>query len=116
MMILACLMGNVLSILIPCRIDPGSMKPTKMPAGMMLVMAVCQLLSVIGFAPAFLPPFAERWWRNAGLSSAVPVNLLLSVGLAGLAAFVYWRALGPLGRLLQRRETKILGVVSTEVE
>ena len=46
----------------------------------------------------------------------VPVNLILSVLLAALAAFAYWQTLGPLGRLLQRRETKILGVVTVEVE
>jgi hypothetical protein len=31
-------------------------------------------------------------------------------------ALVYWQALGPLGRLLQRRETRILGIVTVEVE
>ena len=37
-------------------------------------------------------------------------------GLAALTGFAYWQALGPLGRLLQRRETKILSVVTVEVE
>jgi hypothetical protein len=46
----------------------------------------------------------------------VPVNFLFSFALAALVAFVYWTTLGPLGRLLQRRETKILNVVSVEVE
>jgi nitrate/nitrite transporter NarK len=46
----------------------------------------------------------------------VPVNLILSVLLAMLVAFAYWQTLGPLGRLLQRRETKILDVVTVEVE
>ena len=116
MLILASMMGNVLSILLPCRIAPGSMKPTKMPAGMMLLMVLCQFLSVIGLAPAFLPPLAEMYWKKAGLPGVVPVNLLLSAGLAALGAFAYWRALGPLGRLLQRRETRILNVVTAEVE
>jgi hypothetical protein len=30
--------------------------------------------------------------------------------------FVYWLTLTPLGRLLQRRETKILGIITVEVE
>jgi hypothetical protein len=46
----------------------------------------------------------------------VPVNLILSAALAALTALAYWQALGPLGRLLQRRETGILGVVTAEVE
>ena len=53
---------------------------------------------------------------GTGWSNAVPVNLILSVSLATLAALAYWRALGPLGRLLQRRETSILAVVTVEVE
>ena len=63
-----------------------------------------------------MPPLAELLWRLAGWPDAVPVNLILSVLLAALAALAYWQTLGPLGRLLQRRETKILGVVTVEVE
>jgi hypothetical protein len=59
---------------------------------------------------------AELLWRQAGGPGVVPVNFILSVLLAGLAAFAYRQTLGPLGRLLQRRETKILGVVTVEVE
>jgi len=36
--------------------------------------------------------------------------------LAGVAAFAYWKTLGPLGRLLHRRETRILGVVTVDVD
>ena len=36
--------------------------------------------------------------------------------MAGVMAFVYWKTLGPLGRLLQRRETRILSTVSVDVE
>ena len=61
-------------------------------------------------------PLAELLWRLAGWPDAVPVNLILSVLLAVLVSVAYWQTLGPLGRLLQRRETKILGVVTVEVE
>jgi hypothetical protein len=33
-----------------------------------------------------------------------------------LAAIVYWRALGPLGRLLQRREGAVMQAVTVEQE
>ncbi len=108
--------GNVLSILVPFRIQPGSMKPTKMPGLAMLVMMLCQMLFPIAMSPAFVPPLAELLWRRAGWPEMVPVNLILSALLAALAATAYWQTLGPLGRLLQRRETKILGVVTVEVE
>jgi hypothetical protein len=46
----------------------------------------------------------------------VPVNLICSALLCGVLVLIYWQALSPLGRLLQRREAKILGVVTVEVE
>jgi hypothetical protein len=116
LLLLAGLAGNVLSILVPYRIQPGSLKPTKMPGLAMLVMILCHLLFPLAMAPVFLPPLAALLWRLGGWPEAVPVNLLLSAALAALTAFAYWQTLAPLGRLLQRRETKILGVVTVEVE
>jgi hypothetical protein len=46
----------------------------------------------------------------------VPVNLIGSMLLCGSMLLVYRQTLPPLGRLLHRRETKILGVVTVEVE
>jgi hypothetical protein len=116
LLLLAGLAGNALSILVPYRIQPGSLKPTKMPGLAMLAMILCHMLVPVAMAPAFVPPLAELLWRLAGWPDAVPVNLILSVLLAALVALAYWQTLGPLGRLLQRRETKILGVVTVEVE
>jgi hypothetical protein len=116
LLLLAGLAGNALSILVPYRIQPGSLKPTKMPGLAMLAMILCHMLIPVAMAPAFVPPLAELLWRLAGWPDAVPVNLILSVPLATVVALAYWQTLGPLGRLLQRRETKILGVVTAEVE
>jgi hypothetical protein len=44
------------------------------------------------------------------------VNLVASIVVAALAGVVYWRALGPLGRLLYRREGAILQAVTVEQE
>ena len=116
LLLLAGLAGNLLSILVPYRIQPGSMKPTKMPGLAMLVMILCHMLFPLAMVPLFAPPLAGLLWRLAGWPDLVPVNLILSVLLAALMAVAYWQALGPLGRLLQRRETKILAVVTVEVE
>ncbi|NOS68827.1 MAG: hypothetical protein HOP33_02755 [Verrucomicrobia bacterium] len=115
-LMLAGIAGNLLSILVPYRMQPGTMKPTKMPALAMLMMVLCQLSSPLATSPVMLPPLFEWLWRRAGWPGVVPVNLFFSMGLAGLAAFAYWQMLGPLGRLLQRRETRILAVVTAEVE
>lgn len=116
LLLMAGLAGNLLSILVPYRIQAGSLKPTKMPGLAMLTMVVCHLIFPIVMIPVFLPPLLELLWQLADWPKAVPVNLLLSAGFAALMALVYWQTLGPLGRLLQRRETKILSVVSVEVE
>jgi len=108
--------GNLLSLLVPYRIQPGSMKPTKMPGLAMLVLMFCQMLFPVAMSPVFAGPLLELFWRRSELPDSVPVNLIFSALLCGLMAFAYWRLLAPLGRLLQRRETKILGVITVEVE
>ncbi|HEY3863627.1 MAG TPA: hypothetical protein VGO59_17265 [Verrucomicrobiae bacterium] len=116
LLLMAGMAGNLLSILVPYRIQPGTMKPTKMPGLAMLTLMACHLLFPVAMAPAFVPALAELLWHKSGWAGAGAVNLLLSLVLAGAAALAYWQALGPLGRLLQRRETKILGIISVEVE
>jgi ABC-2 type transport system permease protein len=108
--------GNLVSILTPYRIQPGSMKATKLPVKTMLMTFVCMVLFPLLVAPAFVPPLAELLWRLGGGSTLFPLNLLLSFGLAILVSLAYWCSLAPLGRLLHRREIEILGVVTTDVE
>ncbi|HEX3626476.1 MAG TPA: hypothetical protein VH280_13755 [Verrucomicrobiae bacterium] len=108
--------GNFISIIIPQRIAPGTLRPTKMKIEIALLMVVLQFLFLAAMAPIFLPAFLEFLWRRGRLPGLVPVNLILSVGLCGAAVFLYWITLEPLGRLLQKRETKILETVTAEVE
>lgn len=116
MSVVACIFGNLLSILVPYRIQPASLKPTKIPAGTALLMVLCQFLFPLALLPIFAPPLIELAWRAAGMPAAYAVNLILSILLLALAAGLYWLLLAPMGRLLQRRETKILHTVSAEVE
>jgi ABC-2 type transport system permease protein len=115
-LLMAGIAGNLLSILIPYRIQPGSMKPTKMPGLAMVVLMFCQMLFPLAMLPVFAGPLLELLWRRAGLPDFVPVNLICSALLCGVMVFAYWQLLAPLGRLLHRRETKILGVITVEVE
>ncbi len=115
-LLIAGIAGNLLSMLIPYRIQPGSMKPTKMPGLAMLVLMFCQMLFPVAMLPVFAGPLLDLLWHRSDLPAFVPVNLIFSALLCGLMAFAYWRLLAPLGRLLQRRETKILGVITVEVE
>jgi ABC-2 type transport system permease protein len=116
LLLLGSMSGNLLSILVPFRIAAGSLKPTKMPALAMLTMILCQLLFPVLMFPVFVPPLLEWLWQLAGWPVLVPVNLIFSVLLAALTAILYWRTLVPLGRLLQRREIRILNTVTAEQE
>ena len=116
LLLLGSLAGNLLSILVPFRIEAGSMKPTKMPGMAMLVMVLLQLLFPLVMLPVFVPALLELLWQLAGWPVLIPVNLILSVLLATLTAILYWQTLGPLGRLLQQREIKILNTVTAEQE
>ena len=60
--------GNLLSILVPFRIQAGSMKPTKMPALATLIMVLCQLLFPVVMATCSMharkdPPQISAGWR-----------------------------------------------------
>jgi len=116
LLVMAGLAGNLLSILVPYRIQPGSMKPTKLPGLAMLVLVFFQMLFPMAMVPVFAGPLLEFLWHRSDLPAFIPVNLIISALFCGLMLFVYWLALTPLGRLLQRRETKILGVIAVEVE
>lgn len=108
--------GNLLSILVPFRVQAGSLKPTKMPALPMIMMVVCHMLFPLVMIPVFAPPLLELLWHQADWPAFVPVNLIGSAVLAALSALLYWQTLGSYGRLLQRREMKILDTVTAEQE
>jgi hypothetical protein len=115
-LLLAAMVGNLLSILVPYRIQPGSMKPTKMPASRCSCWCCRRCHCRSQLTPAFVPPLAGYLSQRFGGPPASIVNLGLSLVLALVTAFAYRQTLPPLGRLLSRRETKILATVSVEVE
>ena len=116
MTLILLLFGNLLSILLPFRIQQGTMKPTKPPFLKMLALMFCQFFVPICLAPGALPPLAELLWRKTDGSELLPVNLILSVLLLALAVTGYWLALEPLANLYTRREHAILKSVTAEEE
>ena len=108
--------GNLLSILVPYRIQPGSMRPTKMPALAMVMLVLSQMAMPLAMSPVFFPPLIGWLAERAGGPPAAVVNLLLSLGLALVMIAIYKASLAPLGRLLRAREIKILETVSVDVE
>ena len=82
----------------------------------MLMLMFGQMLFPLAMLPVFAGPLLELLWHRSDLPGFVPVNLIFSALFSGLMTMLYWQTLAPLGRLLQRRETKILGVITVEVE
>jgi ABC-2 type transport system permease protein len=116
MLLIAATVGNLLSILLPYRIRAGSMKATKLPAGAMLALIGCQFGLPALCAPAFAGPLAVLFGHSAHWKHPVVLDFVLSLAVAAAAAGAYAACLGPLGRLLQRRETLILAQVAVEQE
>jgi len=108
--------GNFVSIIAPFRITPGTLRPTKIKSGRMLLMIALQMTFLTTVTPIFLPALAGFLWHEGDLPDFVPVNLILSAILCGTMIFIYRQTLAPLGRLFQKRETKILEIVTAEVE
>ena len=109
--------GNAVSSLVPFRVAPGSLKPTKTRTTTTIMIVLSHLLMLpLTIVPLFLGPVLG-WWLAGGHSApAQLINLAVSAALLAVLALAYWASLVPLGKLLERREKEILRVVTQEVE
>lgn len=114
--VLFSVFGNLASILLPYRVAPGSLKPTKLSPSKVIAITVLQILTALVILPALIPAALGLLSQRIGLLDAQVVNLLGSVGLAILALWLYRITLPPLGQLLRKRETQILQAVTTAPE
>ena len=114
--LLISMVGNLISVLVPYRVAPGSLKPTKSSTKTTILILVSRIFFPMVMAPIFFPPAIGLLWSTVGWLPAAPVNLFYSAALLALLAFFYRLSLGPLGELLQRREKEILQVVTKEIE
>ena len=108
--------GNLVSVLVPHRIAPGSLKPTKNSTLTNLMLFVSRLLFPMAMLPIFLAPAIALLLSRLGGLPAAPANLLASAAILAILAFFYKLSLNTLGDLLQTREKQILDIVTQEVE
>jgi len=113
---LLSIVGNLISVLVPYRISPGSMKRTKTSAMTSFLIFISRLLFPVAMVPMFLPPATGLLMSRLGWLPAGPVILLSSMVLLGLLTFFYRLSLPGLGDLLLKREKQILKVVTEKVE
>jgi ABC-2 type transport system permease protein len=114
--LLLSLLGNLMSIYIPYRIAPGTLKLNKVPALTVFLVALSHSLFPLAMVPIFLPPGLGFLFAKAGWFPAAMINVIFSLVLLAVIALAYRYSLPALGSLLQQREIKILGVVSREME
>ena len=108
--------GNLFSILLPFRMSQGSLKPTKIPKLVILMMMGTHMLFPLMALPIFLGPLIGYITSHLNWAPALPVNLLSSGAVMLLSYLGYRLSLPALGRLFQRREIKILATVTHELE
>jgi hypothetical protein len=113
MYLLYCIVANVLSILVPMRIAPGSMQPSK-PGGLTILLQLVFMFSCpILMSLTLLPVGIELAAEAMGLRY-VPLDLLLSLVECAAIGGIYILLLGLQGDWLQAREQKILQIVTTK--
>lgn len=112
MFLVYCLLANVLSILVPVAVQPGSFKPNQIKGLALVLYFAFTFLLPLALTPALLPLGIELGMEALGWVEGVPVALGLSLLGLGLVGLVYHQVLSWQGQLLQSRERKILEVVA----
>lgn len=107
---------NLLSILIPYRLSPGTLQAKKPKAIVFVAVLLSMLVTPILMAPAFIPPALNYAFAHFGWLPWLPVNLLASIVILALVIGLYWLLLPFQGRLLQAAEKRILREVTEETE
>jgi hypothetical protein len=116
MFLVFCLVGNVLSILAPMSTSAGSMKPVKPKATVILIHFCFVFLMPLALTPTLIPlgiEFALSTWTSL---SWFPAYLIFAILECALMIWLYPVILKSQGEFLERRERKILDVVTAKTE
>ncbi len=116
MYLLYCLPANVLSILSPMRIAPGSFQPSRTGGVAILTQLVFLFFWPIVLAPTLLPVGLEWAVEELGGIHGVPIDLLLSLLICAGIVLLYGLLVRLQGDWLQEREQRILQIVTTREE
>jgi ABC-2 type transport system permease protein len=116
MYLLFCLTGNILSILSPITLKPGSGQPASHQGIRVLFHVVFMLIvpALIGFT--LIPLGIEALFTLMKWIVWFPVFLVLGIVQVAVMLWLYRVALNWQGSLLQRREQKILEIVGVKAE
>jgi hypothetical protein len=113
---LFALLANMLSILTPMAVAPGSMKASNVKILPVLVQLAVMLFFPLVFLPAAIPIGIEALLSEFDILNGWPVSLVLSLVVLGLTLLVYRKLITLQGNLLLAREKKVLEVVTSKSE
>lgn len=115
MYLLFCLFTNMLSIVTPAQMAPGTLKPSNMTAvGGFIQVGMFVVLFPLTQLPTLLPLGAEAGLSLLGRTAGLPVYLLLSLAECAAIVVVYRLLIAWQGDLLQQREQAILERVTNK--
>lgn len=111
-----CLIGNMTSIMTPLAMAIGSMKPVQPKFIPALIQGFAAMLSPLCLAPGVLALVGETLLAETLQITFIPLFLLVSLVECFVVFFLYRFVVKSQGRLLQKRETRILETVTANVE
>jgi ABC-2 type transport system permease protein len=116
MYLLFCMTGNLLSILSPITLKPGSGQPASHQGIRVLCQIAFMLVVPVFIGFALIPLGVEALFAFMKWVAWFPAFLVLSMVQVAVVLCLYRVALNWQGGLLQRREKKILEIVSLKAE
>jgi hypothetical protein len=114
--LILCMVSNVLAILTPIPMAPGSLQPAQIKAGPVLAQLLVMLLLPVLVLPVLAPYGLEVLVEQLEGVKGVPVSLPLSLVVLGLVGVLYRWVIGRQGDWLAAREQRILEVVTSRAE
>lgn len=116
MYLIGCLLGNLVSVLAPMRVAPGTMKVSNPKAIPFLMQMGFVLAQPIPLSLTLIPYAVQILWDSWGGPEWMPVNLILSTLVCVGVVFLYRLVVTMEGEFLQHREKMILEYVTTKEE
>jgi hypothetical protein len=117
--LLFCLLGNILAILTPMAIAPGSMKASNVKVIPVLMQLCFMMLLPIVFIPALIPIGIEALLANlesTEMAKNWPISLVASLLVLAVVVPIFRKVMTWQGQWLLAREQKILEVVTSKSE
>jgi hypothetical protein len=111
-----CMLCNVLAILTPIALAPGSLQPANVKATPILMQMLMMMLLPVAMIPILAPYGLEVLLDQLDVVKGVPISLPLSLVVLVLVALLYRWVLRLEGALLTAREQKVLEVVTSRAE